>query len=218
MAIHMNQQSVKCLQVGPIATNCYILCDRESSRAAVIDPGFEAERILSALRETGCAAGCILLTHGHADHMSAARAVQAATAAPLAVCERELPLLRDPVANLHRSFSEAPFTPPQPQILLPDGGTVQVGRLTFRALCTPGHTAGSCVLLCGDILFSGDTLFREGAGRTDLPTGSAADMARSLRRLAALPGDRRVLPGHGPATTLAHERQANPFLAKEYPA
>lgn len=207
-----NEFDIRRLPVGPIATNCYILCDRETGKAAVIDPGFEAPRILAELRETGCRAVYIVLTHGHADHMSAAGEVRAATGAPLAVYEGELPLLADPAANLHDSFSGAPFVPLKPEVRFPDGGTLRVGGLTLRALHTPGHTAGSCVLLCGRTMFAGDTLFYEGAGRTDMPTGSAADMARSLRRLAALEGDYRVLPGHGPATTLAHERQSNPFM------
>lgn len=210
---HEEELDIRRLLVGPIATNCYILCDPESGKAAVIDPGFEAPRILAELKATGCRAACILLTHGHADHMSAAGEVQAATGAPLAVFEGELPLLADPVANLHNSFSGTPFVPLTPQVRFPDGGILRVGGLTLRALHTPGHTAGSCVLLCGHTMFAGDTLFCEGAGRTDLPTGSAADMARSLRRLAALEGDYRVLPGHGPATTLAHERRCNPFMA-----
>lgn len=208
-----NELYIRRLPVGPIATNCYILCDREIGKAAVIDPGFEAPRILAELKETGCRAEYIVLTHGHADHMSAAGEVQAATGAPLAAYEGELPLLRDPAANLHRSFSGAPFVPLTPAVLLPDGGTLRVGGLTLRVLHTPGHTAGSCVLLCGRTMFAGDTLFYEGAGRTDLPTGSAADMTRSLRRLAALEGDWQVLPGHGPVTTLDHERQCNPFMA-----
>lgn len=209
----MSHMSIERLRVGPIGTNCYILCDPAARRAAVIDPGFEAGRVLAALRKTGCAADYVILTHGHADHMTEAGAVLRAAGAQLAVFEAELPLLRDPAANLYYSFSGGAFTPLCPQVLLPDGGALRVGDLTVKALHTPGHTAGSCVLLCGGVMFAGDTLFREGAGRTDMPTGSAADLCRSLRRLAALPGDWRVLPGHGPETTLAHERAFNPFLA-----
>lgn len=214
----MNPMTVQTLQVGPIATNCYILCDPAVHRAAVIDPGFEAQRVLAALRDTGCTADYVILTHGHADHMTEAGRVLRSTGAKLAVFEGELPLLRDPQANLYHSFSDGPFVPLEPQALLPDGGTLQVGSLTVRVLHTPGHTAGSCVLLCGDTLFAGDTLFYESAGRTDMPTGSVTDLVRSLRRLAALPGDYKVLPGHGPATTLGHERRFNPFMAEDYPA
>lgn len=210
---------IKCLKVGQIETNCYILSDRVSGIAAVIDPGAEAGRILAALRETQCEAKIVLLTHGHFDHITAVPEVIAATGASLAVCGRELALLNDPQRNLTATFSQAasaqtPFTPDR---LLHDGDTVEVGSLTLTVIETPGHTPGSCCFLCQDMLFSGDTLFHDGAGRTDFPGGDVEALRQSIARLAALPGDYQVLPGHGEFTTLAHERLVNPFAGVKAP-
>lgn len=202
---------IKCLTVGPIGTNCYIACDRTTDRAVVIDPGSEAARVTAALAETGCKADYVVLTHGHADHMGAAREVLAATGAKLALLADELPLLNGPQNLWGDIYSGAEFKPLSPDILLHDGDTVALGALQLKALHTPGHTAGSCCLLAPDALFSGDTLFSGGAGRTDLPTGSSSDLLRSLRRLFALEGDLQVFPGHGAFTTLARERAENPY-------
>ena len=203
---------IKCLTVGPIDTNCYILCDKVENKAVVIDPGFDARRIVSALGDTQCRAVYVILTHGHGDHMSAAAEVLEKTGAALAVFGGELPLLADPVQNLYYEFNKTPFLPLSPHKVLVDGDTLTVGKLEIKVMHTPGHTAGSCCLICQDTIFSGDTLFLESAGRTDMPTGSPEDLRRSLERLAALEGEYQVLPGHGGFTTLSHERQHNPFL------
>lgn len=202
---------IKCLKVGPIETNCYIACDTVLNKAAIIDPGAEAERIISAFNDTGCSADYVILTHGHADHMSAVREVMQGTQAKLAVYADELPLLRDPEKNLFGSISrDQSFEPLEPEILLHDGDTLTLGSIQIKVLHTPGHTAGSCCLLAQDTLFSGDTLFKLSSGRTDLPTGSSEDMNNSLDRLFGLEGDLKVLPGHGDFTTLDFERKHNP--------
>lgn len=203
---------IKCLTVGPIDTNCYILCDKVENKAVIIDPGFDARRIVSALNDTQCQAAYVILTHGHSDHMSAASGVLEKTGAALAVFAGELPLLADPEQNLHYQFNKTPFMPLAPHTVLYDGDKLTAGRLEISVMHTPGHTAGSCCLICQDTIFSGDTMFLEGAGRTDMPTGSLTDLRRSLQRLAALEGEYQVLPGHGGFTTLSHERQHNPFF------
>lgn len=203
---------IKCLKVGPIETNCYIACDTVSGKAAVIDPGADAPRIISALSDTGCTADYVILTHGHADHMSAVREVMQGTQAKLAVYADELPLLKDPEKNLFGSISrDQAFEALEPEILLHDGDTLTLGSIQIKVLHTPGHTAGSCSLIAQDMLFSGDTLFKLSSGRTDLPTGSSSDMKNSLDRLFGLEGDLKVLPGHGDFTTLDFERQHNPY-------
>lgn len=202
---------IKCLKVGPIETNCYIACDTVSNRAVIIDPGADSARIISAFSETGCTADYVILTHGHADHMSAVREVLQSTQAKLAVFADELPLLKDPEKNLYNMITKGQFEPLEPEILLHDGDTLTLGSIQIKVLHTPGHTAGSCCLLTQDTLFSGDTLFKESSGRTDLPTGSGEDIKKSLERIFKLEGDLKVLPGHGDFTTLDFERKNNPY-------
>lgn len=205
---------IKCLKVGPFATNCYIACDTVENRAIIVDPGFDAQRIVPALEETGCTADYVVLTHGHADHMSAAHEVLEKTGARLAVFADELDLLNDPARNCHGSFSEEPFRPFSPDLFLHDGELLRFGSTELRTMHTPGHTHGSCCLIGKDSMFSGDTLFYEDAGRTDLATGSDAELEASLKRIFSLEGDLQVLPGHGDFTTLAHEREHNPLSAE----
>ena len=203
---------VKCLAVGPMETNCYIVCDKIANKAAVIDPGFEGPRIVAALEDTGCEADLVILTHGHFDHVSAVREVLEKTGAKLAAPAEELHLLQSGEESLRDRYLTDPFVPLEPDILLRDGGEIKIGQIVLKVLATPGHTRGSICLVGRDTIFSGDTLFRESAGRTDFPTSSRREMQESLKKLAALEGDYQVLPGHGEFTTLSHERESNPFL------
>lgn len=204
---------LKCLKVGQLETNCYILCDKISNKAAVIDPGYDAGRIAAALADTGCEAEYILLTHGHWDHVGAVQELKKATGAKLVVFAQELDFLNDPARNLQRSFIGTPFEPFVPDQLIYDGEKLMLGMLELTFLHTPGHTAGSCCILCQDSIFTGDTLFRGDVGRTDLPTGSTQALVSSVKRLAALDGEYQVFPGHGDITTMSHERKYNEILA-----
>lgn len=203
---------IKCLAVGPIETNCYIVCDKIENKAVVIDPGADAPRIVAALEETGCTADYVILTHGHADHMMAAHEVLQKTGAKLAIFADELPFLNDPERNVYNVMTQKQFEPFTPDLMLRDGETLTFGGIELRTMHTPGHTHGSCCFLSADTMFSGDTLFREGAGRTDLATGSAQELAASLKRIFAIEGDLQILPGHGEFTTLEYEREHNPFF------
>lgn len=203
---------IKCLKVGQIETNCYIACDKVKNKAVIIDPGADAPRIVAALEETGCTAAYVALTHGHADHMMAAHEVLRKTGAKLAVYADELPFLNDPERNNFHKMSDELFEPFTPDLMLRDGETLTFGEIILLAMHTPGHTHGSCCFLSQDMIFSGDTLFKEGAGRTDLPTGNMQELLASLRRISALKGDFQVLPGHGDFTTLGYERANNPFF------
>lgn len=207
--------NIQYVRVGAIGTNCYIVRKEQSGKAVVIDPGADAPRILAALREGGCEPEMVMLTHGHFDHIGAVHALLAHYHCKLAVPKAELDFLNNPHRNLHSSMSGDDFEPFQPDILFEDGDTVEAAGLAFHVLHTPGHTPGSCCLLCEDALFSGDTLFAGGAGRTDFPGGDPAAMQASMRKLAALSRDYRVLPGHGGFTTLDRERAGNPFLTGE---
>lgn len=188
------------LTVGSIGTNCYIVYDETSKSAAVIDPSDEASLVLARIEALGLKVRAILLTHGHFDHGGDVSRVVKATGAPVWVHPADGALPSWLTHGLQYTDTYE------------DGDAVDVDGLRFTVLHTPGHTPGSVCLLCGDKLFSGDTLFAGSCGRTDLPGGNSADMFRSLRRLAELPGDYEVLPGHGDPTTLSEERACNYYM------
>lgn len=203
---------IKCLKVGPLPTNCYIVCDTFAAKAVIIDPGDEAARILAALKETGCTAKYILLTHGHADHMSAANEVLAKTGAKLCVPEGDKEFINKPALNCYNMLSTSAFVLLKPDIILHDGETISFGNTELRVLETPGHTDGSVCFIGADSMFCGDTVFKDGIGRTDLPSGNSQKLTNSLKRIAAIDGNLQILPGHGEFTTLLHEKANNPYF------
>lgn len=200
---------IETLTLGEFQTNTYLVWSGDSPTCAVIDPGYEPETILARVRSLGLTVGAVLLTHGHFDHVGGVRAIAEATHCPVWMCEGDWSQLDTPenrffyplanCADFEISFIEA-------------GEEITAGGATFEALLTPGHTHGSVCLRCGDVLFSGDTLFAGSCGRTDLPGGSPAHLRRSLGYLSEIPVNLTVYPGHGPATTLDRERQTNPYF------
>ncbi len=195
--------------LGAYQANCVVLSD-ENGSLVVIDPGDEAPRLLARLQESGETVVAILLTHAHFDHLLAVRELQEVTGAPLYVHAADAVALSNTALSLIPP-SRLPY-PLTADRLLNDGDTVTAGKLVLEVLHTPGHTPGSCCYRCGDLLVTGDTLFRGSVGRTDFPGGSTAALFNSLRRLAALPATLRVIPGHGEETTLDCERRCNPYL------
>ena len=181
------------IQVGPIMTNCYILCDEEAKVCAVIDPGDEPERIRKAA--DGRTIAAILLTHGHFDHIGAVRALMTPET-ELVIHVQDAPMLSNPQENASFLMG-APVTAPEATKLVHEGDTVTAAGLTFTVLHTPGHTAGSVCYQIGEKLFTGDTLFRFGCGRTDLPTGSSEQMQASLARVVPMARNLEIYPGHG---------------------
>lgn len=202
--------TIRCLPLGALQANCYLLSDEEGA-TAVIDPGDEAGTILETVRAGELAVESILLTHAHFDHILAADELRRETGAPVYVYETDAPALADPRRSL-TVLAKGGAGPLRADHLLKDGEELRVGRLAVSVLHTPGHTPGSCCFLCGDALFSGDTLFAGSIGRTDFPGGDDQAMAASLRMLAALEPGIRVFPGHGESTTLSKERMENPYL------
>lgn len=202
------------LPLGPIQTNCYLVADVEARAAVVIDPGDEAARLLELLRKNAWDLKYVLLTHAHFDHIGAVAELAAALNPPLAIHALEVPLLR--AKGGARLFGLDIPAPPEPALLLEPGQVLACGGLTFEVLFVPGHTPGHVAFYCAQAgaVFSGDVLFQDGIGRTDLPGGDYATLMRSIKDvLLQLPPETVVYSGHGPATTLAAERQGNPFLA-----
>ena len=196
---------IQILQVGPIGTNCYLLCDETEKLCAVVDPGGDAARVAAAVVDTGCAPCAILLTHGHYDHTGG-------------VAELRAKWPDVPVYLNHRDQYEGDaylqqLFPPVPGAKdYDEGDTIQVGGLTVDVMATTGHCEGSVTLRCGDVLLCGDTLFAGSCGRTDFPGGSVKKIMASLKRLGSLEGDLQVYPGHMETSTLDQERSWNPYL------
>ena len=196
---------IKSMQVGELATNCYILVDETEKKAAVIDPGDEADRILAELNKLDAQVEYILLTHGHFDHIGA-----------VVQLHQALPQTK---VYLHRAdsrgtgFHVVPLADQVADLLYyDDGDTLILGSLTIHVIHTPGHTPGGVTLQVEDVLFTGDTLFYGSMGRSDFPGGNTAQLFASLKKLAQLEGDYQVLPGHEMTTTLDRERRSNVFM------
>jgi len=202
---------LKKLVVGSFESNCYIIGSESGKDGTIIDPGAEAEVILRKVKDLGLDIKHIVLTHGHIDHIGALKKVKEATGAEVAIHTDEAESLREqPLSTL---FGLSHPTTPAPDRLLHDGDSIDIGDLHFLVLHTPGHTPGGICLLGEGVVFSGDTLFNCGVGRTDLPGGSYSQLVNSLQtKLMALPDSTIVYPGHGPETTIGTERRGNPFL------
>ena len=201
---------ITALTVGPVETNCYLVSDGDGV-TAILDPGAEPEKIVACMEEDGLTPGAILLTHGHFDHIGGAAALQERFSIPVYIHRADGEMLTDDEKNAGAAFG-LPAEKVEGTRLLNGGESVSVGALSFLLLHTPGHSKGSCCYRVGDALFSGDTLFRGGVGRTDLYGGSWRELLASVGRLAALKGDFHVYPGHGALTTLDEERKKNPYM------
>lgn len=199
--------------VGALETNCYLLFCDETRECAVIDPGAEPEKILSSLSALHLTPVVLLNTHGHVDHIGANADIKEKYDVPLAIHAADLRILEaGPLMELGLLLAARPS--PAPDRLIENGDIIKVGRGSLRVIHTPGHSPGSVSFLGEGILFSGDTLFCGGVGRTDLPGGSMKVLESSIReRIFSLPENTLVLPGHGPMTTVAEERESNPFIS-----
>ena len=199
--------TISCIVCGAYQENAYLLCPEGTQDAVLIDPGDDLDRLKSVLGDSGRRLRAILLTHGHFDHMLSAQPLSTVTGAPVYVHEKDQTMLCDAHLNAYSPMAARQSCPSDFEAdELEDA--IQVAGIRFQVLHTPGHTQGSVCFYDAEnaVLFSGDTLFCAGFGRMDLPGGSPAQMRQSLRQLFDLPGDTRVLCGHGDETTIAAER------------
>ncbi|MGV0816163.1 MBL fold metallo-hydrolase [Mycolicibacterium boenickei] len=208
---------------GMLACNCYVLAERPGADAVVIDPGQRAmDRLRRILDENRLTLAAVLLTHGHVDHIWSAQKVADTYGCPAYIHPEDRFMLSDPIKGFGPRLAQiafgALFSEPKQLIeLARDGETLDFGGVAVTVDHTPGHTRGSVVFRVGGgasgTVFTGDTLFRSSVGRTDLPGGSGRDLLSSIvTKLLVLDDDTVVLPGHGPRSTIGHERRTNPFL------
>ena len=190
-------------ELGIYFVNCYLIHEESAKSCVAIDPGGNADKVMKFLEENGLTLEAILLTHGHFDHVGAVKDLFEKTQCSVYLHTDDLMLPENLTAGPLFYTHE-----------YGEGDVLELAGLTIRVMHTPGHTEGSVCLLVDDVIFSGDTLFCHSCGRTDLPGGSQEALTASLARLKALEGDYKVMPGHNRATTLAIEREYNPFLKK----
>ena len=200
------------LEVGPIMANCFILGCEETKEAVVIDPGDDADRILMALAKLELKVKYLINTHGHFDHVGANKRMKEVTQATLAIHPEDAHMLQE-LGQSAAMFGLSAENSPEPDQLLNDGDTVSFGKITLKVIHTPGHSRGGICLHTEGHLFAGDTLFAGSIGRTDLPGGNYDTLIASIKdKLLSLDGDTVVYTGHGPETSIAREKQINPFL------
>lgn len=205
---------IETFPVGPLQCNCTILGDEAAGEAIVIDPGEEVARIHRRLQTLGLRLKQILITHGHIDHVGGALRLRQLTGAPVLMNEADLEQLALMDKQAAWLGVATPETAPPDETLI-DGRHVGLEHYQAQVLHTPGHTQGSVCLHFAplNLLIAGDTLFAGSIGRTDLPGGNTAQILDSIHtRLLALPDATKVIPGHGPETTIAAERRGNPYL------
>lgn len=202
---------IKTFIVGPLQVNSYVVADPVAREAFIIDPGADPERIEKFIEKDGLDLKFIINTHGHGDHIAANGYFDV----PIYIHEDDADFLHDPNKNLSSAFG-FPIVSSSPSKLLKDGDKLAIGDMVLEILHTPGHTPGSICIKTDGVVFTGDTLFKDGVGRTDFEYGDDEALAISIRnKLLKLSDDTAIYPGHGDASTIGEERRNNPFLGDE---
>ncbi len=205
---------IKRVVVGDLETNCYIVWDEKSGDAAVVDPGGDGPLIGAELGRMGLKPAQIINTHGHFDHIGANADIKKQFDTSLAIHSGDAELLGD-AKSYATTFGIKTCSSPEPDRLLKDGDTIEIGCHTFQVVHTPGHTMGGVCFYdkVAGILITGDTLFAGSVGRTDLPGGSYETLMNSiLTRIVPIDDAVRIYPGHGPDSTIGFEKQTNPYI------
>ena len=209
----MGQIEIKSMTLGMVATNCYLIINKETKEALLIDPADNALRISNVIEENVCTLKAILLTHGHFDHIMALNELKKRYNVPVYAHEEEEDVLKQSSLNMSGMIGQIYTT--QADIYVKDGEHLKLAGLDIIVLHTPGHTKGGvCYYLPEEkVLMSGDTLFHCSIWRTDFPTGSMSQLVRSVKeQLFVLPDDVQVYPGHDSVTSIGYEKQYNPFF------
>lgn len=202
---------VKVMPLGELRANCYIV-ETENKNAVAVDIGGEPEKLLQYLKDNDLTLKKIFLTHGHYDHIGGVYEVQKQTGAEVYVHSGDAMKIKSEVGSLAINLGETDFKKIENYTEVKDGDIITLDELEFKVMHTPGHTNGCVCYICDECIFTGDTLFRCSIGRTDLPDGDFNKMSESLQKLNALEKDYIVYPGHEGETTLAYEKNNNPYL------
>ncbi len=202
---------IKKIIVGPLENNCYIIGNDNTRDAFIVDPGDEPDRIFELILENKLKINFIVCTHAHFDHVGAVPEIKEQTDAKILLHNEDLELYKNIEKQAILWGYEVEPLPP-PDIIVSEGDRLSVGNLVFEILHTPGHSPGAISIYGEGILITGDTLFAGSVGRTDLYGGDIRKLKNSFKRLMALPDDTKVLPGHGPETTIGEEKINNFFL------
>lgn len=198
--------------VGPLATNCYLIYDVKTLECVIVDPGFESSKILERVTRYNLKVKGIIATHCHFDHVGVVEELREELGVDFYAHRREVEVLKYSKRIAETWFKLKTWNPPMPDVLIGGDEAVKIGSLEFETMHTPGHTPGSICLLFQERIFTGDTLFKDSIGRTDLEGGDHLLMIDSLKKLASLPDNLIVHPGHGPETLLGLEKRTNPYF------
>lgn len=202
------------LKTEKFNTNCYIILTKNNNMI-LIDPGDEQDKIIEIINNLGANLHTILLTHAHHDHTGAVKYLKDAYPDVKIYMGAED---EDMLNNVYRNYACVRgkameiFKDLKADVLIKDGDEIIVDEVTFKAVATPGHTKGGMTYVCGDLMFTGDTLFYESIGRSDLYGGNSETICQSVTKLMMMDGDYKVYPGHGPSTTMSHERTENKYV------
>lgn len=199
------------LQLGELGANCYV-AETAPGRCIAVDIGGDSGYFLSFLKEKKLTLTKILLTHGHFDHIGGVEEVRKATGAEVFIHADDVRMMTSAAYSLHIGMGRLPFVPVERFTAIEAGCCITDGDCVVTLIHTPGHSEGSVCYVCGDVIFTGDTLFKGSAGRTDFPGSNPIDMRNSLYALYLIDADCKIFPGHGEASTLDYEKRTNPFL------